>query len=398
MTGPGGPDERDLIQDAGAIPSLVALLRHEVNSHYQTVVCAILYYLMAGLPDTEVLRHYQNRNAQHTVYDDGIDLNHMANRACNTANKAAIRAASVIPLLLPHAREQSNAARALRALARDATVAAEVWSALLLTDRDCWKWMCPGLLSDLEPSAVKQLDTATAGNDVAQLQAAIEAATCLCASIWPRHVHEIAKLLAEFRRPMASALSQARSRITELEAEAARVQKLAALGLASVPYPDDFCCPITFCRLVDPVVASDGHTYERSAIAAVIESGNQRSPLTREMLEAYLTPNRALHRRMRAYEAETLQVAHLAAAEAQRAQQRQGAPQATAVTPRGSGGGDVDGAAAGGEDAAGEPGTVAAARGKRGGGSADAEAASSDGACASGGSATKRARLDDDAG
>lgn len=156
--------------------------------------------------------------------------------------------------------------------------------------------------------------------------------------------------------------------------------------------------PITFCRLVDPVVASDGHTYERSAIAAVIESGNQRSPLTREMLEAYLTPNRALHRRMRAYEAETLQVAHLAAAEAQRAQQRQGAPQATAVTPRGSGGGDVDGAAAGGEDAAGEPGTVAAARGKRGGGSADAEAASSDGACASGGSATKRARLDDDAG
>ena len=242
MTGPGGPDERDLIQDAGAIPSLVALLRHEVNSHYQTVVCAILYYLMAGLPDTEVLRHYQNRNAQHTVYDDGIDLNHMANRACNTANKAAIRAASVIPLLLPHAREQSNAARALRALARDATVAAEVWSALLLTDRDCWKWMCPGLLSDLEPSAVKQLDTATAGNDVAQLQAAIEAATCLCASIWPRHVHEIAKLLAEFRRPMASALSQARSRITELEAEAARVQKLAALGLASVPYPDDFCC------------------------------------------------------------------------------------------------------------------------------------------------------------
>lgn len=29
---------------------------------------------------------------------------------------------------------------------------------------------------------------------------------------------------------------------------------------------DEFLCPITFELMIDPVIASDGHTYERSAI------------------------------------------------------------------------------------------------------------------------------------
>ena len=30
--------------------------------------------------------------------------------------------------------------------------------------------------------------------------------------------------------------------------------------------PDDFVCPITRCLFEDPVMASDGETYERAAI------------------------------------------------------------------------------------------------------------------------------------
>jgi hypothetical protein len=49
-------------------------------------------------------------------------------------------------------------------------------------------------------------------------------------------------------------------------------------------------CPITQERFVDPVIASDGHTYERAAIQAWIRK-NRTSPLTRERLTNELRPN-----------------------------------------------------------------------------------------------------------
>ena len=47
----------------------------------------------------------------------------------------------------------------------------------------------------------------------------------------------------------------------------ARQQRRDAIGLPSDVRegPIDFCCPILFERMADPVVASDGHTYEREA-------------------------------------------------------------------------------------------------------------------------------------
>jgi len=56
--------------------------------------------------------------------------------------------------------------------------------------------------------------------------------------------------------------------------------------------------------MTDPVVASDGHTYERMAIEEVLRSANTKSPLTREELRPELVPNRGarvaiLHRRCR---------------------------------------------------------------------------------------------------
>lgn len=57
--------------------------------------------------------------------------------------------------------------------------------------------------------------------------------------------------------------------------------------------PNEFCCPITHEIMADPVIASDGHTYEREAITKWIYDGNSTtSPMTNEVLtNQTLTPN-----------------------------------------------------------------------------------------------------------
>ncbi len=48
--------------------------------------------------------------------------------------------------------------------------------------------------------------------------------------------------------------------------------------------PDHFKCPITYEVMKDPVIASDGHTYERKAIEEWLQN-HDRSPLTNEKLQ-----------------------------------------------------------------------------------------------------------------
>jgi hypothetical protein len=58
--------------------------------------------------------------------------------------------------------------------------------------------------------------------------------------------------------------------------------------------PSEFICPITLQPMQDPVVTSDGHSYERSAIATWFNTHNT-SPLTNKTLSnKKLRPNRAL--------------------------------------------------------------------------------------------------------
>ena len=58
--------------------------------------------------------------------------------------------------------------------------------------------------------------------------------------------------------------------------------------------PEEFICPITQVIMVDPVLASDGRTYERSAITEWLRT-HSTSPITREtMHQQSLTPNYAL--------------------------------------------------------------------------------------------------------
>lgn len=44
-------------------------------------------------------------------------------------------------------------------------------------------------------------------------------------------------------------------------------------------------CPITMQLFKDPVIASDGYTYEREAMQQWLSTGHNRSPVTNEQLE-----------------------------------------------------------------------------------------------------------------
>ena len=73
------------------------------------------------------------------------------------------------------------------------------------------------------------------------------------------------------------------------------------------------------------MVASDGHSYERSAILLVINGVNRVSPLTRERLRPnVLIPNLNLKKRMLAFEEDLLRAAAIAVANATDGAQQQG--------------------------------------------------------------------------
>lgn len=66
----------------------------------------------------------------------------------------------------------------------------------------------------------------------------------------------------------------------------------ALLPMECFEIPNRLLCPITFQLFEDPVVATDGHTYERAAILRCISS-SQRSPLTRDpLISNQLVPTR----------------------------------------------------------------------------------------------------------
>jgi len=144
------------------------------------------------------------------------------------------------------------------------------------------------LLTNLRPTAIERLTAAEAGDDAAALQQAVDQAAA------------VGVAYAELQR--------ARTRLAAMHeaAEAARRERRTSLGLDELKTPDEFVCPITYEVMQDPVCASDGHTYERSAIEEVLAlpEERRRSPLTREPLQESLFPNRALKNRMAAHEQE----------------------------------------------------------------------------------------------
>ena len=55
--------------------------------------------------------------------------------------------------------------------------------------------------------------------------------------------------------------------------------------------PDSLVCPVTLLLFKDPVVASSGITYERSAIEELLSTPNPLCPTTRAPLTPHLVPN-----------------------------------------------------------------------------------------------------------
>jgi hypothetical protein len=69
----------------------------------------------------------------------------------------------------------------------------------------------------------------------------------------------------------------------------------------------EFLCPITLEKLVDPVIAADGHTYERVALENWFLSGKNTSPSTNQPLHHQrLTPNVNLRKRLEGHSAADL--------------------------------------------------------------------------------------------
>jgi len=149
------------------------------------------------------------------------------------------------------------------------------------------------------------LDVVELSQDVVELSQALERARSLAvpAEVLEPAVLRLVKLEEERvhtqrRRCEAIAMDACRS-------EAARA-RLRTLGLPdeAMRVPLEFLCPITQERMVDPVVASDGHSYEREAISHVLYRSSGLSPLTRERLRHELFPNIALRKAISEYETE----------------------------------------------------------------------------------------------
>jgi len=52
-----------------------------------------------------------------------------------------------------------------------------------------------------------------------------------------------------------------------------------------VDIPKDFLCPITLEMMENPVIAADGHSYEKAAIVHWLEMGHRNSPLNGDRLK-----------------------------------------------------------------------------------------------------------------
>ena len=208
--------------------------------------------------------------------------------ALNSTNRDAIREAGAIPPLvaLLHAGAESeaakNAAQSLCVLARNPTCSDAILAAVANAAAPLHAFS--KLQRKLRSVATARLHRAEAGETVVALEVALATAAAVGAAD-------------------EAVTERVRSRLEELQTAAARRARRESVGL-NVPLPADFTCPITYDKMKDPVVASDGHSYERSAIEEILRGPHPLSPLTRATLGMTLVPNLNLRRRIDDHEAE----------------------------------------------------------------------------------------------
>ena len=307
------------IYEAGAVAPLVTMLR--ADSHAEKAAELLRYLMACDKPDVQDAIRVADglaplvamlRDAGSVEAKSAAATLRMATVG-NPANRDAVREADGIPplvALLAHGDERGDAATTLSILTVDnLTNGAAVLTAVTaagVSPRTGWG-PAPGHRSGpacffhrLQFVAKQLLDAAMGADDAAALQRTIEEAAAVQVD--------------------AAVLARAKARLEVLQQLRRQKARRETLGLGALQIPADFTCPITYEVMADPVLASDGHTYERTAIQSVLATGNGRSPLTREALRAdVLVPNRALKRRIEEHEEEVLQAAEMAVAAAEAA-------------------------------------------------------------------------------
>jgi hypothetical protein len=216
----------------------------------------------------------------------------------NDTNQNAIcEAGAIAPLVAmlqagAGSEAATNAASALQNLSDSPTCSHAILAALAdaATPLDAF----PHLQRKLRSVATERLQRTEAGEDAAALEAALAMATAMGASD-------------------EAVTARVHLRLVELRSAATRRARRESVGL-NVALPADFTCPITYDKMKDPVVASDGHSYERSAIEEILRGPHPLSPLTRATLGTALVPNLNLRRRIEEHEAELDRMAEQMAA------------------------------------------------------------------------------------
>lgn len=86
--------------------------------------------------------------------------------------------------------------------------------------------------------------------------------------------------------------------LKEFQKKDMQKRSLESVGLFDYALPSEFTCPVTLDEFVEPVIASDGHTYEKQTLERIFKS-TCLSPLTRETLNPkIMIPNLNLKKRM----------------------------------------------------------------------------------------------------
>ena len=153
-----------------------------------------------------------------------------------------------------------------------------------------------------------ETDATAAGNaqDTAAAAAAVEAAAVVPAV--QAAVFAAAATEEEQAQVAVIDLFASMTTIDPLDAASpsAEVVVSSTQGPSSTPPepPDELCCPITTELMDDPVMATDGHTYERRAIEQWFATGKATSPKTGEALAMIAVfPNHSMRSMIREWQA-----------------------------------------------------------------------------------------------
>lgn len=306
------PTNQDAIRSEGGVKLMVNMLREEnnvVNQYVATQVAGALRNLAANnlankhaihtAGGVALLMGLVNRSAKILQGEEPMVANwtvHTLGALCNLASDRTICGAIVdhengirsLITLLSVAEVSDGAARTLALCLRSKE--ADVLSVAEEVGVDGFSCSVE-LLADLRCSAERQLDLAEASGEVKSLDKAIQRCEVLGVP--------------------AAKVSHGRTQLEELKKRVMTQEGLERFGLGTIRLPAEFICPITCDRMRDPVVASDGYTYEKSAIKTFLAGGNITSPITRQPLEPGLFPNRALLHRINGFEKDLLTAAKI---------------------------------------------------------------------------------------